>query len=153
MPPARVFLTDGLHADASVACAKQSPLTVVDAGSLREGTRAMLDHAEVFVASEAFARDLVGEDDPAGACRKIREHGAEIAGVTLGPRGYVASFGDTVLERPAHPANAVDTTGCGDVFHAGVVHGLLEGWPPERIFDFAAEAAARSAEHLGGRPG
>jgi sulfofructose kinase len=148
-PEARVFLSDGLYAEASVACARASKMVVVDAGTLREGTLALLPLAHVFVASEVFARDFAG--DPRAAVRKIREAGALVAGVTLGARGYVASFGDTWLERPAHPANAVDTTGCGDIFHAGLVEGFLSGRPWERSFDFAAWAAARAAERLGNR--
>jgi len=152
-PPMRIFLSDGLYAEASVALARGAERVVADAGTLRDGTRAMLDCAEVFVASDSFARAFTGDDDPAGACRRIREHGPAVAGVTLGARGYVASFGSTLLERPAHPAEAVDTTGCGDVFHAGLVEGMLRGWPWERTFDFAAWIAARAAEALGNRAG
>jgi ribokinase len=147
---ASVFLTDGLYADASLALARLSKMVVVDAGTLREGTRALLPLAHVFVASETFARDFAG--DARAACRRIREAGARVAGVTLGPRGYVASFGDTWIERPAHPANAVDTTGCGDIFHAALVEGFLSKWPWPLCFDFAAWAAARAAERLGNRP-
>jgi ribokinase len=152
-PAARVFLTDGLFAEPSVALARMSEAVVVDAGTEREGTRALLDCAKVFVASSTFARAFAGDDDPVGACRKIRERGVEVAGVTLGDRGYVACFGDTLLERPAHKVEAVDTTGCGDLFHAGIVEGMLSGWPWEKTFDFAAWAAACCATRLGGRAG
>jgi len=153
VPAARVFLTDGLFAEASVAAARRFETVVVDAGTLREGTRELLDCAQVFVASEVFSRAFVGGDDPLGACRKMREHGVEVAGVTLGARGYVASFGDTALERPAHAVDSVDTTGCGDLFHAGLVEGILSGWPVERWFDYANWAAAICATKLGGRAG
>lgn len=152
-PGVDVLLTDGLFAEASVEAARRARRVVVDAGTLREGTRAMLDHAHVFVASEAFARAFAGGADPEGACRKMHEHGVEVAGVTLGARGYVASFSGTVIERPAHPTDAVDTTGCGDLFHAGLVEGMLRGWDWARAFDFAAWAAARCASALGGRAG
>jgi sulfofructose kinase len=148
-PEASVFLTDGLYAEASVALARASRFVVVDAGTLREGTEALLPLAHVFVASEVFARAFAG--DAQTACRRIREAGARVAGVTLGARGYLASFGDTWLERPAHPANAVDTTGCGDLFHAALIEGYLSRWPWERCFDFAGWAAARAAEQLGNR--
>jgi ribokinase len=146
---AAVFLCDGLYAEASVALAKASRMVFVDAGTLREGTRALLPLAHVFVASEPFALAFAG--DARAAVRKIREAGALVAGVTLGARGYVASFGDTWLERPAHPADAVDTTGCGDIFHAALVEGFLSRWPWGRCFDFAAWAAARAAERIGNR--
>lgn len=66
-------------------------------------------------------------------------------------RARLASFGDTFVEKPAHAANAVDTTGCGDIFHAGLIEGFLSRWPWERCFDFPAWEAARAAEHLGNR--
>jgi len=151
---AEVLLTDGRFVEESLLLAARAGTVVVDAGSMREGTRALMEAgADVFVASEAFARELVGGDDPEGACRVMREHGVKIAGVTLGERGYVASFDDTLLQRPAHEVAVLDTTGCGDVFHAGLVEGLLSGWEPERCFDFAAWAAAACATRIGGRTG
>ena len=152
-PAAAVFLTDGLYAEPAVACARAAARVVVDAGTLREGTEALLDHADVYVASEGFARALVGRDDPREACARIRARGAEVAAVTLGERGWVAAVGDVVLEGRAWPVAVVDTTGCGDVFHAGVVEGLLAGWPHDRTLDFAAWAAAQCATRVGGRAG
>ena len=136
-----------------MACAERASCVVVDAGTLREGTEAMLDHADVFVASEGFARALLGRDEPEEACRRIRERGAEVAAVTRGEHGWVACIGDRIIRGPAWPVAAVDTTGCGDVFHAGVAEGLLAGWPHEKTFDFAAWAAARCATQVGGRAG
>lgn len=153
MPAARFFLTDGLHAEASLACAHAAKRVIVDAGSMREGTRALLDCAEVFVASRSFARDLVGSDDPDGACRVLHEHGVRIAGVTLGAEGYVASWGGSTRRREAWPAEVVDTTGCGDIFHAGLVEGLLAGFDEAVSFEFAAWAAAACATAVGGRAG
>lgn len=37
---------------------------------------------------------------------------------------------------------AVDRIGTGDAFAAGLLHGLTEGWPPERTLAFAAAACA-----------
>ena len=133
--------------------ARTSPCVVVDAGTLREGTEALLDHADVYVASEVFARALVGGDDPRRACELIREHGARMAAVTLGERGWIASFEERLVEGRAWPVSVVDTTGCGDVFHAGVVEGLLADWPHERTLDFASWAAAQCATRMGGRAG
>jgi len=149
VPAARLYLTDGLFGGLSAALARDAACTVVDAGTLRDGTRELIPEADVFVASESFARAYAGDAD--GCCRKLREAGVEVAAVTLGSRGYVASFGRTRLERPAVPVDAVDTTGCGDVFHAGVCQGILEGWDWEKTFDFANWAAAQAATALGGR--
>jgi ribokinase len=153
----KVFHTDGLFMDASLAAAREarraSVAVVVDAGSLRQGMLDLARESDYFIASEKFARELVGQDDPSGACRRMMELGPHVVGVTLGARGYVASFGGKVIERPAYEADAVDTTGCGDVFHAGVTYGVVQKWAVEKSLDFAAWAAARVSTRLGGREG
>jgi sugar/nucleoside kinase (ribokinase family) len=50
--------------------------------------------------------------------------------------------GANLLHRAAYRVNVVDTTGAGDIFHAGFIYGLLQGWPLERQLDFACAAAA-----------
>ena len=152
----RVFLTDGLFVEASVETARRlkgKSLVVVDAGTLREGTEAMLPLADVFVASSSFARAWMGGDDPRGACERMRAMGVTVAGVTLGERGHVASFEDRLIEGPAQVVEAIDTTGCGDVFHAGLIEGHLAGWDWERSFEFAAWAASHCATRVGTRAG
>jgi ribokinase len=152
-----VFHTDGLFMEASLAGAKTAKeagvKVVVDAGSFREG---MLDLAQVsdyFLASETFSHGLVGEGRPLDACRKLAEFGPRVVGVTLGERGYVALAGGKIIERPAYQVEAVDTTGCGDVFHAGFTYGLLRGWQVDKCLDFGAWAAAEVSLELGGRAG
>ena len=154
---AEVLHTDGLFVEASLAAAKIAKETgvkvVVDAGSFREG---MLDLAQVsdyFLVSETFSHGLVGEGKPLDACRKLAEFGPSVVGVTLGAQGYVALTGDRIIERPAYQVEAVDTTGCGDVFHAGFTYGLIKGWQVDKCLDFAAWAAAKVSLELGGRAG
>jgi predicted ATPase with chaperone activity len=43
--------------------------------------------------------------------------------------------------------------GCGDVFHAGLTYGVVQGWEAEKSLDLAAWAASRVALKLGGRAG
>jgi sugar/nucleoside kinase (ribokinase family) len=47
----------------------------------------------------------------------------------------------------------VDTTGAGDIFHAGFIYGLLQGWTLERQLDFSCAAAALNCMHEGARGG
>jgi sulfofructose kinase len=47
----------------------------------------------------------------------------------------------------------VDTTGAGDIFHAGFIYGLLQGWPLDRQLDFACAAAALNCMAAGARGG
>jgi sugar/nucleoside kinase (ribokinase family) len=148
-----VFLTDGLFGETSWALSHRDWRTVVDAGTLRPGTEALLGRAEVYVASASFARAFLGRDDPVAAVEAIRARGPSVAAVTLGERGWVASFGDRVVAGPARKVAVVDTTGCGDAFHAGVIEGLLSLRPLEEVFDLAAWVAGCCATRLGTRAG
>ena len=154
---AAVFHTDGLFTEASLAAAKAAKeagvKVVVDAGSLREGMLDLAQLSDYFLASETFSDGLVGEGRPLDACRKLAEYGPSVVGVTLGARGYVALAGNRIIERPAYQVDSVDTTGCGDVFHAGFTYGLIKGWRVDKCLDFGAWAAAEVSLELGGRAG
>jgi ribokinase len=154
---ARLFYTDGLFSEAALFAARQARAAgipvVVDAGTLREGMLDLARLSDVFIASEHFGRALAGGDDPRLACRLLAELGPSLAGVTLGKAGYVALAGGRWIEKGAYPAAAVDTTGCGDVFHAGVAYGVVRGWEAEKCLDLGAWAAAGVSRELGGRAG
>jgi ribokinase len=109
--------------------------------------------SDYFIASETFAKAFVGANKPLDACIKLTELGPKVVGVTLGPKGYIALDKGRIIERPAYPVEAIDTTGCGDVFHAGFIYGLLENWSVDKCFDFAAWAGAMVSLKLGGRAG
>jgi ribokinase len=154
---ARVLLTDGLFPAASLAAASAArdadiPV-VVDAGSLRDGMLDLATTSDHFLASESFARAWAPGTAPLEVCHRLAELGPSVAAVTLGERGWVAVAGGRELVGAAHRVDALDATGCGDVFHAGYTYGLLEGWSVARRLDFGAWAAASVALRLGGRAG
>jgi sulfofructose kinase len=154
---AKVVHTDCLYLDASLAACKAARQAggrvVADAGTLREGTIDLARHSDYFVVSQTFARAFVGHDNPLEACRKLAEFGPGVTGVTLGAEGYVALVHGRVIARPAYAVEAMDTTGCGDAFHAGITYGVIQGWDAEKSLDFGAWAAAMVSRKLGGRAG
>jgi len=154
---ARLFYTDGLFSAAALFGARQAKAAgipvVVDAGTLREGMLDLASLADVFIASEPFARALVGGEDPQAACRILAGLGPALVGVTLGKRGSIALAGGEWIEQRAYPVTVLDTTGCGDIFHAGVAYGFLQGWEARRCLDLGAWAAAEASLQLGGRAG
>ena len=112
----------------------------------------LVDH---LVLSRAFAQKLSGEHDPAAAAR------AALDARTPGGRSHLRRGGllvryprrpDTPGHQPAISVEAVDTTGCGDVFHGGYAAALAYGWDIPTALRFAATAAALKATQAG-RPG
>ena len=154
---ADVLYTDGLFIEATMeACRearKNGTKVVVDAGTLREGMLELAGLSDFFIASRTFAKALTGEGNEVEACRKIADLGPEVACITLGEEGYVAVVDGEIIKRPAYEVEAVDTTGCGDVFHAGFTFGLINGWDKLKCLDFGAWAASRASLKLGGRTG
>lgn len=147
--------TDGLFPEASLfACrtAKKAGIpVVVDAGTLREGMLDIVSLSDCFIASETFSQAMAG--DHLETCRILSGLGARFVGVTLGEKGYIALVDGRIIEKPAYPVTAIDTTGCGDVFHAGVTYGIVNGWDVEKCLDLGAWAAALVSTKMGGRKG
>lgn len=68
-----------------------------------------------------------------------------------GPNGFVAGSPELpVRAYPPFPAPlVVDTTGAGDLFRAGMLHGLSRGWPIGRCLAFASAAGCLKCAYLG----
>lgn len=147
--------TDGLFPEASLfACRKAKEAgvpVIVDAGTLRDGMLELARVSDCFITSEIFSNAFA--ETPVETCRKLADMGVKLAGVTLGAKGYIALTDGCFISKEAYPAETIDTTGCGDVFHAGVTYGIVHGWNAEKCLDLGAWAASKVSEHMGGRSG
>jgi sugar/nucleoside kinase (ribokinase family) len=97
---------------------------------------------------------VVSEEDLSAfpqAAEELARH-VPVVVVTLGRRGAYALAEGRRLVQPAHPAEAMDPTGAGDVFAAAFFVGLVETGDLRDALDFASAAAALAveAEGLGG---
>jgi sulfofructose kinase len=155
---AAFLLLDGVMKDISLFSARKARKAgvpvMLDAGKTREWMPELARLCDYVVASEEFAKDMLGwKDDPGSFRQEVRKHGFRITTITLGSRGSVTFAGDAVIPCPAFPVAVVDTTGAGDVFHAGYLYGLLQKWPLEETVRFASAAAALKCRNVGARAG
>lgn len=153
----RVLLLDAVDVPAAIDAARaakhEGMLTVLDTDTITPRTDELLRLSDVLIASAEFAARLTGVSDVRRALKQMVARGPWFVAVTLGPGGVLASVHGEFYRVPAFRVPVVDTTGAGDIFHAGSIYGLLQGWPPGDILRFAAAAAALKCEQLGGRPG
>lgn len=82
---------------------------------------------------------------------KLLALGPRMVTVTRGAAGALLATAGGVVKRPAFPVQALDTTGAGDTFCGGLIHGLLSAWTPEKILTFAMAAAAAKCRQIGNR--
>lgn len=87
-------------------------------------------NSDVVLLAKDEAEYLYGRSSPEQvADRILKEHGPEIVAVKLGGAGsYVKSKDGAELRKPAFKVKVVDTTGAGDGWAAGFLHGLARGW-------------------------
>jgi sugar/nucleoside kinase (ribokinase family) len=118
--------------------------TVFDPLGRWELVRPALPHLDVITPSLAEGRAITGEEEPAAVAASLRESGVGTVALTMGERGtYVSGFA----------VAAVDGTGSGDAFVAGLLYGLLAGWPLERAARLANAAGALAVTAVGATEG
>ncbi len=152
----RVILFDGHEPEISrVLCewAKEKQITtLLDAGSLREGTRLLADKVDVLAASSAFAKGLCGDVNPTQALSKLSELNDNVI-ITYGDQGLVWQRDGETGELPAFHVTAVDTTGAGDAFHGALAFAVSRDMLWKESLAFASAAAALCCTKLGARIG
>ncbi|MBW6521929.1 adenosine kinase [Sphingomonas sp. RHCKR47] len=107
---------------------------------------------DVLFANEAEIVFLTQAADVDSAIAAVSDK-VPLVVVTLSERGALAQAGDERVTVPAQPIDAVvDTTGAGDLFAAGFLHGQARGQTLEQSLTLGAVCAAEVISHFGARP-
>ena len=167
IPHVRAVFVDHFHLPAQVLLAKRAnecgvpviaDLECTDL-HLLDDLISLVDH---LIVSECFACQFTGKGKPSDAALALWKPGRAAVVVTCGDEGcwWVASSEVSDSSRrpalqyqPAFTVHALDTTGCGDVFHGAYASELLRGHDIATAVRFASAAAALKATRRGGQAG
>jgi len=152
----RYLHLDHYSMDAAIAAAriaKEGNVQVVlDAEGLPSGMEDLLPMVDVLITCASFAYEFTGADNCNAALDALLEKtAAHTVAITAGEQGSYCRTANDTHRQLAFPINAVDTTGCGDVYHGAFIFGLLQNWPLARIAEFSSAAAALNCRGLGGQ--
>ncbi|CRX38409.1 adenosine kinase [Estrella lausannensis] len=148
------FLQEGVPERAAELAREAGCLVSLDLGSftlVRQKKGRMADfiirYCDIVFANadEAFA--LTGQP-PKEACLLMKDL-SETAVVLFGEGGAWVGKGYDLMHGPSLPARAVDTTGAGDLFIAGFLYGVLQGFSLERCALNGNLLASEVIGHLG----
>jgi sulfofructose kinase len=150
----KIILFDGHEPALSFALAQQAKklgiLTLLDAGSLHEGTLALHERVDYLICSQKFSVQLTQKDDHLQALYEMSPYAPYVV-ITLGEKGLVWKSPITTGKISAFEVPAVDTTGAGDVFHGALAVCIANGSKWEKSLLYANAAAALSCTRIGAR--
>ncbi len=152
----KVILLDGHEPSLSVSLADWArtcgiPL-VLDAGSLHEGTKALMHKVDYLVASEKFAKQWLQDDNEEEALARLASQSPVVV-ITLGERGLIWRNDGVSGSLPAFPIQAIDSTGAGDAFHGAFAAGIAKNLGWEELLRYASAAGALCCQTSGARAG
>ena len=155
---ARALHVDGHDTAAAVVAAgwaRDAGVPVVaDLDDLYPGVEELLPKIDYLITSRDIPGRLTGDQDLRRSLPEVRSrYGCRLTAATLGHEGVLAWDGSQFHYASAFHVQPLDTTGAGDIFHAGFIYGLLQDWPIQRQLDFACAAAALNCTAAGARGG
>lgn len=109
-------------------------------------------HVDILFANEKEILSLYQCGEFSRAVELVRGH-CEVAVLTRSEKGAVVISEHDPVVMPAEPvAQVIDTTGAGDLYAAGFLHGYTEGLDLGTCARYGALAAAEVISHFGARP-
>ncbi len=113
-----------------------------------EQVRKALPYVTVAVGNREECEVAVGETDPEKAADALLDAGVELAIVKQGPKGVLAKTRTERVVSPPIMIQPLNGLGAGDSFGGSLCHGLLAGWPLEKVLARANAAGAIVASRL-----
>lgn len=146
----KVLLFDGHLPELSLKLMQQFPqaVSVLDAGSLHAGTKALYDKVDWLIGSKNFALSFSDNESVREAIKELDSMVKNVI-ITDGGSGLLYIENKLVKHLPAFKVETVDSNGAGDVFHGAFSYGLAQGFDFMDNLKYASATAALSCTGKG----
>ena len=146
---------DTAAATLAATWAREAGIPVIaDIDDVYPGLDPLLEKIDYLIVSRDFPERLCGEKQLRKSLPLLQQqYRSRLTAATLGTGGVLAWDGEQLHHARAYRVPVADTTGAGDIFHAGFIYGLLQQWSLQRQLDFACAAAALNCSGAGARGG
>ncbi len=108
----------------------------------------LADYVDIVFANEEEAKAFTGSDDPIVSLNRFAEL-CDVAAVKVGADGAYLKRGDETVRVQPFKANAIDTTGAGDLWATGFLYGYVNGRNLDECGRFASLLGAEVVQILG----
>jgi sugar/nucleoside kinase (ribokinase family) len=111
----------------------------------------LLKYVDIIFTDDLEAREITGEKTVLKSAQKLLAEGPGLVVIKQGALGAVLISKTEALVQPALKVNNItDSIGAGDAFDAGIIYGVLQGWPLKKTAAFASAVAACTLKGMGG---
>lgn len=125
---------------------------VEPAKNARDEINKVVPFLTLIVLSLEEAREILGDVTPENAIQRLLSMGVKMVGIKLGRDGCIVGNEVGIWRIPGLPIQAVDTTGAGDAYCAGLIYAHQSGLNPETAGFLANALGALAATVWGGGP-
>jgi len=121
-----------------------------DVDEANEAMEQVLENVDIILLSNTHdAEYLLEQSSPEKIIKYFWDKGVQTVAVKMGKTGCVIGHNGEKMQIPAISVPAVDTTGAGDAFNGGFLHGIACGYTPFESAKLATIVAAEQVKGLG----
>ena len=111
--------------------------------------KALMPHIDFFLPNGDEARQITGKNEPLDQLRALLTEGGGCVIITQGAEGAIAARAGHFWRSGTYPAEAIDPSGSGDAFAAGIIAGILCGRNMPDTLRYAGALGASATRAIG----
>lgn len=113
-----------------------------------------LKFTDFFLPNSDEAKLITGKTEPEEQAKQLLKYNPEITVIiTMGGNGSLLRTKDKIIRASSYKIKAVDSTGGGDAFSAGLIFGVMNNWNLTETLKLASAMGASAVRKIGTTPG